>query len=107
MSVQRDQTERIAALARLYFEPEELDRLTEELNHILEHVERLKGLEEERPDEGADRFVFLGLEGDGTRGEGAESPDALDAPFSTVAPDWREGFFVVPPLPGMHDGGGA
>lgn len=108
MSVAREHAERIAHLARLRLEPDELDRITRDLNHILEHVEALRA---------------LGAGGDGapewegvtpvtaestTRGEGAEHPDSLRLGLERLAPDFREGFFVVPPLPGTrHDEGGA
>ena len=46
MSVGREHAERIAVLARLQFGAEELERLTEELNHILQHVEALRSLED-------------------------------------------------------------
>ena len=37
----------------------------------------------------------------------AEEPDALRREIGSFAPDWREGFFVVPPLPGVHAEDGA
>lgn len=101
MSVDRDHTERIASLARLRFDPEALGRITEELNHILEHVEALRTLEAASPPDRSDTAA------DPTRGAGAETPDALNVAPAEMAPDWRHGFFVVPPLPGMHDEGGS
>jgi aspartyl/glutamyl-tRNA(Asn/Gln) amidotransferase C subunit len=99
MSVERGHAERIAALARLRFDSSELGRITDELNHILEHVEALRTLETSSPPERDE------VEGDSTRGEGAEAPDELQVALGELAPDWRHGFFVVPPLPGTHDGG--
>lgn len=109
MSVAKEQAERIAHLARLDFEPEELTRITEELNHILAHVEALKAVEPEdragpETDPPPDAAATAG-EGSPTRGEGAERPDRLGYPLAALAPDWRDGFFVVPPLPGMHEEG--
>jgi Asp-tRNA(Asn)/Glu-tRNA(Gln) amidotransferase C subunit len=118
VSVGRAQTDRIAHLARLRFEDDDLTRITEELNHILEHVESLKALE---PGPGGEPPGGAGATGSApghlssggaptvadcapTRGAGAEEPDRLRRALSAVAPDWREGFFVVPPLPGVHDG---
>lgn len=99
MSVEKRDAERIASLARLHFDGDEIGRITEELNHILDHVEALRTLEASSPP-GRDE-----VEGDSTRGEGAEVPDDLHISLGDMAPDWRHGFFVVPPLPGMHDGG--
>jgi aspartyl/glutamyl-tRNA(Asn/Gln) amidotransferase C subunit len=100
MSVDLDEAARIAALARLRFGDEELRHITQELNQVLEHVEELKSLEvDDVPSDGADP---LDGEGDATRGPEAEAPDALRADLAAMAPDVREGFFVVPPLPGVH-----
>jgi aspartyl/glutamyl-tRNA(Asn/Gln) amidotransferase C subunit len=97
VSVDREQARKIAALARLRFDEAELGRITDELNHILEHVEALRSLEKRgatpMPEERAS-----------TRGPGADQPDALRGGPQLIAPDWREGFFVVPPLPGVHAG---
>jgi aspartyl/glutamyl-tRNA(Asn/Gln) amidotransferase C subunit len=100
MSVDRSHAAGIAALARLRFDGEELDRITQEMNQVLEYVEELKSLEvDDMPSEGPDP---LEGEGDATRGPGAESPDALRSELGQMAPDARDGFFVVPPLPGVH-----
>jgi aspartyl-tRNA(Asn)/glutamyl-tRNA(Gln) amidotransferase subunit C len=100
MSVDLDQAARIAALARLHLAGEELDHITQEMNQVLEYVEELKSLEVEdvRPD-GTDP---LAGEGDTTRGPEAETPDALGIDLDAFSPDSREGFFIVPPLPGVH-----
>ncbi len=43
--ITRQEVEHVALLARLAFEPEELDRFTSQLNDILEHVKRLDDLD--------------------------------------------------------------
>jgi aspartyl-tRNA(Asn)/glutamyl-tRNA(Gln) amidotransferase subunit C len=101
MSVERDHARRIASLARLHFEDAELTRITEELNHILEHVEALRSLGAEEASDAATTS-----DATSTRGPDADQPDALRDEIGTFAPDWREGFFVVPPLPGVHAGEG-
>jgi hypothetical protein len=103
MSVGREQAEAIATLARLRFDAADLDRITEELNRILEYVEALRALGP--PDglggsEGTSGYLDAELES--TRARGAEEPDPLGMGLDAVAPNWREGFFVVPPLPGVH-----
>ena len=94
-----DEARRIAALARLRFDADELARITEDLNHILDHVEELRSLEH--------RTVDTRLDGDRrpTRGAEAEHPDELRRDIPSFAPDWRDGFFVVPPFPGVHQEG--
>lgn len=104
MSVDRTHADRIAHLARLRFEDEELTRITADLNRILEHVESLKALDADGedghlPTSGAPTVADCAA----TRGDGAEVPDLLARDLSAVAPDWRDGFFVVPPLPGVHE----
>jgi aspartyl/glutamyl-tRNA(Asn/Gln) amidotransferase C subunit len=96
MHVGPEEASRIATLARLRFDADELVRITGELNHILDHVEELRSLE--------GRTVQDGLDGErkSTRGAEAERPDELRRSVASFAPDWREGFFVVPPFPGVH-----
>ena len=107
MSVGQKHAERIAILARLHFGAEEIERLTEELNHILQHVEALRNLEDGpavgHGEEGAPQAWQRGS----TRGSEAEVPDTLDQGLNKLSPDWAEGFFVVPPLPGLHKDEGA
>jgi len=100
MSVDRAHAAGIASLARLRFGEEELARITQEMNQVLEYVEELKSLEiDDAPAAGQDP---LEGEGDATRGPEADAPDALRTALDMVAPDSRDGFFVVPPLPGVH-----
>jgi Asp-tRNA(Asn)/Glu-tRNA(Gln) amidotransferase C subunit len=111
MSVGREQAERIAHLARLRFEDEELGRVTEELNRILEHVESLAALQASGGEGAYDRSSgHLATSGaptvaecSPTRDATAEEPDGLRRAVGAFAPDWREGFFAVPPLPGVHE----
>lgn len=103
MSVDRAEAAAIASLARLRFDEAELSRITGELNQVLGHVETLRALDvEDVPHEGNP----LEGEGDPTRGPGAEAPDSLAAGLAEIGPDTRDGFFVVPPLPGVHAGEG-
>lgn len=95
MSVDRAEVERIAALAHLRLDHGEAERLTAELNRILEHVAVLRGL-------GADPAPPPPAEGSPTRSAGDEPPDALALPPASFAPRWVDGFFVVPPPPGVH-----
>ena len=98
MSVDRAEVERIAALARLRLEEAEVDSLTEEMNQILEHARRLRGLET-----GGEPSVVSpsGSGPAGTRTEEAEAPDRLYRPLTDFAPRMEGGFFLVPPPPGV------
>jgi len=97
MSVERDEVTRIAELARLRLDSDEADRLTTELNGILEHMKILRGLPgvgpEERAGPGALRSTRASEEGE---------PDVLRTRPGDFAPIWASGFFVVPPPPGVH-----
>jgi len=102
MSVDRTHAAGIAALARLHFDGEELERITAEMNQVLAHVELLKSLDvDDAPTQGPDP---LEGEGDATRGPAAELPDALHLDLEALAPAAEAGFFLVPPAPGVHAG---
>jgi aspartyl-tRNA(Asn)/glutamyl-tRNA(Gln) amidotransferase subunit C len=101
VSVSKDQVEHIAALARLRLSGEEAERMAGDLNAILGHMEAL-----ERVD----------VSSAGAVGEMTEWPapfrdpelvaDPLARGPEAVAPDFRDGFFIVPRLPGVEGGEG-
>ena len=100
MSVDREEVERIAGLARLELEDDEAARLTAEMNRILAYAERLRGVSFDSSEApavgGADREDMSGV-----RDESLTDPDALHSEAASFAPEWRDGFFVVPPPPGV------
>ena len=98
MSVDRAEVERIAALARLRLDEEEAERLTAEVNQILEHATRLRGLE--AAGEAAVQAP-VGMGPGGARTAEAETPDRLHSPLEDFAPQMEGGFFLVPPPPGV------
>ena len=116
MSVDRAEVERIAKLAQLRFGDEELNRLTEEMNRILGHAERLQaeagkgdgeaGAPAEHAPTGPARDGY-GPDGQatgaiaGVRAASVQVPDNLEEPPASFAPEWQDGFFVVPPPPGV------
>ncbi len=85
----------VAALARLRLRPEEVERLTGQLNDILAHVAELAAAEtaEVEPEPATEGPAPL-------RTDGAP-PDPLQRPPAELAPDWEEGFFTVPRLAAM------
>jgi len=108
MSVSREDVERIAALARLdgFGEDEPVAggrpsgaRLTEELNRILEHIATL----EEADISEVEQPIRLPSEPVPFRDPGL-GPDSLaEGAPADRAPQWRDGFFVVPRLPALMD----
>jgi aspartyl-tRNA(Asn)/glutamyl-tRNA(Gln) amidotransferase subunit C len=98
VSVSRDEVRRIAALARIRLDEATAERLTSELNRILEHVDTLA----EADVSGIDEPLRLPDAPVPFRDPDLR-PDLLEegAP-AAQAPDWREGFFAVPRLPGLE-----
>lgn len=73
--------------------------LAEECDRVLRHFESLPRVDEGKPE---------GAEGEGTAGrlrEDRVDPDPLHLPLAEMAPAWLEGFFVLPRLPALADGG--
>lgn len=85
---------RVAELARLELDEDEVERLVEELGSILGHFEQLEEVDLEEGEE---------VEPDGPPATRADAPgtDPLAFGPGQMAPDWRGGYFVVPRLPGL------
>lgn len=83
--------------------------MARDMNSILEHMAVLGGIAPEPAPtsgvpqgEGFTRPFGEALDGSGPRsGKGATTPDPLERPLERIAPDWRDGLFVVPRLPGV------
>ena len=104
MPISPEEVRRIAALAALELDDDEVDRLAGELSDILGHFERLRSAED------AERAEPLTAE-DAERAENGgrtrlrpDEPvtDRLEADPGAVAPGWTAGFFTVPRL-GSHE----
>jgi len=97
MSVTPEEVARIAELARLRPEPETVAQWTREMNAILAHMDALgeadvQGVQEE------DAHLPP------VERDPAAEPDPLRAGgISGIAPQWREGFFLVPRLPALEN----
>ncbi len=99
MTVKRDEVLRIAKLAHLRLGEDELERMTGDLNSILGHVDQLASLEDQGE---ADRLESGEASGMRSR-EDTGGERALDP--SAIAPSWKDGFFLVPPPPGLQQDG--
>jgi aspartyl/glutamyl-tRNA(Asn/Gln) amidotransferase C subunit len=99
MSVDREEVDRIADLARLHLDEGEAERLTEEMNRILEHAEGLRVVSGRQDGESERTTLLSGMSG--TRAAAANVPDPLASGIETFAPRTESGFFVVPPPHGV------
>ncbi len=98
MSVTRKEVEHVARLAELAVEPSELPELTAQLDRIVGFVARLNQLEV-----GADPERFVpGPEAAPLREDRVE-PARLAYPPARLAPEFVDGFFVVPRLGAMEE----
>jgi len=97
MSVSREEIRRIASLAKLRLSPDEERALAADLNDILEHVVTLEvAADGSESDVGA-----MAGEAPAPPPERPAEADALAHPPAAIAPEWVEGFFVVPRLPAV------
>ena len=93
MSVSPEEVERIATLARLRLTPEEAREMSHQLSSILGHMDALAKVDVS----GAPALASV-IDRPAPVREDAVGPDALARQVPEVAPDWRDGFFVVPRL---------
>jgi aspartyl/glutamyl-tRNA(Asn/Gln) amidotransferase C subunit len=106
VAVTPEDVRRVAQLAGLGLDPDQVVGLTAELNGILEHMEALRAAP------AADGSPESDPGGTPLRVDEPPS-DPLQAPPATIAPAWEAGFFTVPRLtsheettPGTARGGG-
>jgi Asp-tRNA(Asn)/Glu-tRNA(Gln) amidotransferase C subunit len=84
-----DEARRIARLARLGLNADELQRLAGELTRLLAHIDVMRALP---ADPGADAPMDAGDE----TPAGVPDADTLHVTPHYFAPDWRDGFFAAP-----------
>jgi aspartyl-tRNA(Asn)/glutamyl-tRNA(Gln) amidotransferase subunit C len=91
MSIGREQVLHVAKLAELAVEGQELERLVDQMNRIVDYVAQLDQVAAEPQ---ADAFLpgpaFVELRPD------VEGAMPLARPPAELAPELREGFFLVP-----------
>jgi aspartyl-tRNA(Asn)/glutamyl-tRNA(Gln) amidotransferase subunit C len=92
MKIDRDEARRVAGLAHLEFDDAGLDRMASEMTKILTYIDQLTEVDVESFEEG----------------DAAVTPFREDEPRPSTdrelvarnAPEWRDGFFVVPKVIG-------
>ena len=102
MSVTRADVDRIAELARLRLDEAEADRLTGEMNRILEHADRLRSVGTTDVIDTAKEVESSGEEVRGARTDEPDGPDPMAHTPADFAPRFEDGFFVVPPPHGVQ-----
>ena len=99
MSISAEDVKRIGALARLHLDTDEVEHLTSDLNAILQHVDSLRDLGLTEPPEDS---LQIGSKLTPDPQKGVEGPDKLRETPGDFAPEWQEGFFIVPAPPGVN-----
>jgi aspartyl-tRNA(Asn)/glutamyl-tRNA(Gln) amidotransferase subunit C len=90
MSIGRDQVLHVANLAEIGVDETELARLVEQLNRIVSYVEQL----DEVTDAPAEPFLAGPIAA--PLREDVVGPDRLARDPAAIAPEFRDGFFLVP-----------
>jgi aspartyl-tRNA(Asn)/glutamyl-tRNA(Gln) amidotransferase subunit C len=98
MSIGRDEVLHVAKLAELAVKEEELSRLVDQLNRIVDYVAQLNQVPGDRI---ADAFI-PGPQSVGLR-EDVINPVPLARPPAAIAPEFKDGFFLVPRHTAMED----
>lgn len=97
MAIDPGDVERIARLSRLALEPGERDRMARELSAILAYVEQVRSLDLE----GVEPLAIAAERSDPLRDDREGTSDPLSEPPAALAPEWRDGFFLLPRLPAL------
>jgi aspartyl-tRNA(Asn)/glutamyl-tRNA(Gln) amidotransferase subunit C len=97
MSIGREQVLHVATLAEIGVDEADLPRLVEQLGRIVGYVEQLNQV----PDAPAE--PFLAGPGATPLREDVVAPVSLSRPPAEIAPEFRDGFFLVPRHGAMED----
>jgi aspartyl-tRNA(Asn)/glutamyl-tRNA(Gln) amidotransferase subunit C len=98
MSIGLDEVLHVAKLAELAVQESEFRRLVEQMNRIVNYVATLDEVPGDRIAE-----PFLAGPRSVTLREDVEAPMPLARPPAAMAPEFREGFFLVPRHGAMED----
>lgn len=102
--IDREQVRRVARLARLELSEEEVDRLSDELGRVLSRFRELEEAEVDGTGHGTGEELTGESPGVETETDGSglrpDEPDAdpLARGPGELAPEWEDGFFLVPRL---------
>lgn len=97
MAIDRPDVQRIAKLARLALDDEEVERMTRDLASILSYVERIRELDLG----GVEPLAIAAERSDPLREDDPDRCDPLLDPPAALAPEWEDGFFLLPRLPAL------
>ena len=92
MNITRDEAKRIADLAHLAFDDEALDQMAKEMTKILDYIDQLAEVEVAASDAGPTSASSTPLREDVVGSQAADP--------ARNAPDWDDGYFVVPKVIG-------
>jgi aspartyl-tRNA(Asn)/glutamyl-tRNA(Gln) amidotransferase subunit C len=98
MSIGRDEVLHVAKLAELAVPEGELDRLVDQMNRIVGYVAQLDQVSADRMTE-----VFLPGPPAASLRADREGAEPLARPPAVLAPEFRDGFFLVPRHGAMED----
>jgi len=98
MTLSRKDVERIAELAALHVDEQQLPQLTQQIARIIEYVSQLDAAEV-----GSDAATWLAKSTPQPLRPDVVRPADLARDLKSFAPAFREGVFVVPRLTAMED----
>ncbi len=99
MSVSRDEVEHIAQLASLAVDEESLRTLTEQIGQILDYVAQL-----DQVDSAAESAAFRPGPAQAPLRPDEVNPTPMTLNPEDMAPEFEQGFFVVPRVRGLGEG---
>lgn len=97
MAIDAGAVKRIAKLAHLALDGAEVARMAKELSAILAYVEAIRELDLD----GVEPLAIAADRSDSLRHDDPAGCDPLLDPPATLAPEWRDGFFLLPRLPAL------
>ncbi len=101
MTIKREDVAKVADLARLELADDELEALTRDCRSILEFFEAIRDVDVEGATPAG------ALEHPAPARDDRVDPDQLERQPAEMAPDWRDGYFVLPRLPALDGGSSA